>query len=253
MAIDDFSFLKGQSYGTVFIDHNTHLFIDIIDTRTKDDVAERMKKFSNVKIVTRDRANSYGGAIKKALPKAIQIADKFHLDKNLTDKAQEYIRSEFPDKIYLDENYKIVKYKKEATYTVSRKKIITVLFKGINVLKKLDRKLVKKKFKQNKEMEIIIEQIIKFRNITNKRDSRGLKNLLKKWRKSSISFFRTFMRGVDNDIEAVLNCAKYKETNGLAEGKINKVKTIKRMLYGKAGPDLLKGRLFLSDYFHSIE
>ena len=52
---------------------------------------------------------------------------------------------------------------------------------------------------------------------------------------------------------AIINSTKHKETNGLAEGKINKLKTVKRMLYGKASSELLKGRLFLSDYFHSIE
>ena len=61
------------------------------------------------------------------------------------------------------------------------------------------------------------------------------------------------MRGIDEDLDAVTNSVKHKETNGLAEGKINKLKTTKRMLYGRASSELLKSRLFLSDYFHSIE
>lgn len=61
------------------------------------------------------------------------------------------------------------------------------------------------------------------------------------------------MKGVNDNLDAVLNSVKYKETNELAKGKINKLKTIKRMLYDRAPLELLKGRLFLSDYFHSIE
>jgi transposase len=38
----------------------------------------------NIKIVTRDRANSYSKAISDTLPSAIQIADKWHLLKNMT-------------------------------------------------------------------------------------------------------------------------------------------------------------------------
>lgn len=225
----------------------------MIDSRLKDDVAERLKSFINVFLVTRDRGRSYGGAIKKALPKANQVADIFHLDENLTDKAKEYIKGELPQKIYLDENYIITKYKKDAIYTVDRNKIISIMYKGFKKLEKTDIKLINKVLKQNKETKIIIEQVIKFRNITNNRDKRGFIKMLSRWRNSNISLFKVFMKGVDYDIDAIINSVKYKENNGLAEGKINKLKTIKRMLYGKASPELLKGRLFLSDYFHFIE
>jgi len=77
--------------------------------------------------------------------------------------------------------------------------------------------------------------------------------MLNKWRESTILLFRVYMKGVDNDLDAVLNSVKYKETNGLAEGKINKLKTTKRILYDRSSLELLKGRLFLSDYLHSIE
>ena len=253
MAVDDFSFLKGRTYGTVFINHKTHRYVDIIDTRTKDEVVERLKLFKNISIVTRDRGRSYGSAIKEALPKAIQIADIFHLDKNLTDKVQEYIKSELSSKIYLDKDYNIVESKCNAEHTIYRSKIINAMFKGLNSLSRKDIKPIKKILKQKSDLNIIIREVYKFRNITNNRDERGLKGIFKKWRKSHISLLKTYMRGIDEDLDAVTNSVKHKETNGLAEGKINKLKTTKRMLYGRASSELLKSRLFLSDYFHSIE
>ena len=203
--------------------------------------------------VTRDRGKSYGSAIKKGLPKADQIADKFHLDQNLTEKVKRYIQAKLSQYIYLDNNYNIVENKKDAIYILSRNRIIGYMYKGKKILKKDEFILVNKILKQNKEMHIVINEVFKFRNVTNNRDKHGLETIFKRWRNSEISLFKTYMRGIDDDIDAVMNCVKYKETNGLAEGKINKLKTVKRMLYGRASPELLKSRLFLSDYFHSIE
>ncbi|WP_431295360.1 transposase [Pedobacter sp. P26] len=45
--------------------------------------------------VTRDRATSYASAITKSIPAAKQIADKFHLVKNLGDVLCEEIRLEY--------------------------------------------------------------------------------------------------------------------------------------------------------------
>lgn len=203
--------------------------------------------------VTRDRGKSYGSAIKKGLPKADQIADKFHLDQNLTEKVKRYIQAKLSQYIYLDNNYNIVENKKDAIYILSRNRIIEYMYKGKKILKKDEFILVNKILKQNKEMHIVINEVFKFRNVTNNRDKHGLETIFKRWRNSEISLFKTYMRGIDDDIDAVMNCVKYKETNGLAEGKINKLKTVKRMLYGRASHELLKSRLFLSDYFHSIE
>ena len=50
-----------------------------------------MKKFKNVKTVTRDFSQTYKNAINEALPKVKQIVDRFHIFKNLTDHLSEYI------------------------------------------------------------------------------------------------------------------------------------------------------------------
>ena len=44
-----------------------------------------MKLFTKVKTITRDFSQTYKNAINEALPKAIQIVDRFHILKNLTD------------------------------------------------------------------------------------------------------------------------------------------------------------------------
>jgi transposase len=49
--------------------------------------------------------------------------------------------------------------------------------------------------------------------------------------------------GLDDDAEAVVNGCSLTWSNGLEEGKVNKLKLIKRMGYGRAGFPLLRQRV----------
>ena len=59
--------------------------IDILNSRESSDVAKWLKSFPNIKIVSRDGSNEYAKAIKSAHPNAIQINDRIHIIKNLTE------------------------------------------------------------------------------------------------------------------------------------------------------------------------
>ena len=48
-----------------------------------------------------------------------------------------------------------------------------------------------------------------------------------------------------SDFQAVRNTIKLDITNGIAEGFVNKLKTIKRNMYGKAGMKLLKNKIVM--------
>jgi transposase len=48
-----------------------------------------------------------------------------------------------------------------------------------------------------------------------------------------------FLKLIKWDIEAVENAITYKYSNGLAEGHNNKIKLIKRQMYGRCKFDLL--------------
>jgi transposase len=54
---------------------------------------------------------------------------------------------------------------------------------------------------------------------------------------------------VRNDLAAVRNAIRYAWSNGQTEGQINRLKTLKRQMYGRAGIDLLRARLLpLAEY-----
>jgi transposase len=61
--------------------------------------------------------------------------------------------------------------------------------------------------------------------------------------KCGIYGMRRFVRTLGQDIEAVRNAVLEPWSNGQTEGQINKLKTLKRAMYGRASVDLLRARM----------
>ena len=91
MCIDDFAFRKRQTYGTVMVDIDTHCVVDLIASREVEDVAEWLRSYPNIQIVSRDGSVSYKSAIEQAGMDIQQVSDRFHLLKGLTDAAKKFI------------------------------------------------------------------------------------------------------------------------------------------------------------------
>lgn len=81
------------------IDIDTNKIIDLLDSREIDAVTNWLKTYPNIKIVSRDGSIIYATAIRKAHPNAIQISDRFHLLKNLTEYCKSYITKNMSFKI----------------------------------------------------------------------------------------------------------------------------------------------------------
>ena len=60
---------------------------------------------------------------------------------------------------------------------------------------------------------------------------------------SQIPEFQSFVLGIERDKAAVQAGLTRPESNGIVEGKVNKLKLIKRMGYGRAGFPLLRQRV----------
>jgi len=84
------------------IDIDTHNVIDMIGPRDCTDVAEWLKTFPNIKVVLRDGSITYKNVISKAPPKAIQVSDRFHLLKNLTTYAKDYLMKVLKAKVPIE-------------------------------------------------------------------------------------------------------------------------------------------------------
>jgi transposase len=65
--------------------------------------------------------------------------------------------------------------------------------------------------------------------------------------RSSFNSLKGFVRGLIKDLEAVKAAVAYKDSNGLTEGNVNRLKNIKRQMYGRAGFELLRRKVILSN------
>lgn len=73
--------------------------IDMIPSREKDEVSEWLKEYPNLQVVSRDGSQTYRAAISAAHPEAMQVSDRFHILKNLTERATDYFQKLFQGRI----------------------------------------------------------------------------------------------------------------------------------------------------------
>ena len=73
-------------------------------------------------------------------------------------------------------------------------------------------------------------------------DHMNLIRWMKKYWKTNITQLKAFIRGVKLDYKAVNNTI-INTTYGITEGFVNKLKVVKRIMYGKASIELLKNKL----------
>ena len=99
VCIDDFALKKRQRYGTVMVNLETHKIVDMIESREPDDVRRWLCEYPNISVVSRDGSQTYAAAITAAHPKAAQISDRFHLVKNLAERATNVFQTLFQGRI----------------------------------------------------------------------------------------------------------------------------------------------------------
>ena len=72
---------------------------------------------------------------------------------------------------------------------------------------------------------------------------------MKRYWKTGLSTLKTFITGIMKDFKAVRNTIRLNVTNGITEGYVNKLKAVKRVMYGRAGIELLKRKLVMEHVF----
>ena len=380
VCVDDFALRKRFSYGTVMVDLESHKIIDLIPTRNTNEVKEWLSKYPNIEVISRDGAQLYANAAERSHPGIIQVSDRFHIIKGLTEAVTKYMIRTFPARIEIPavsvetdeiENRAIVKEEKHllamkqkqnevnearalakkgvpieeiakslhhtyktiqrylsAEYSVEnghynaripgklapyeteviklrsegmtypnihkiitqkgykgsvaslrmfiqkerirnqahlslqescsdyqpkeyiqRRSLTPLIYKGLSDVKTITKTQYEQVLKTYPVIAELYTAIKEFYEILYSRQDERLETWLEKIENFNIPELQTYVNGIRIDINAVKNGIKLKYNNGFAEGSVNKIKVIKRIMYGRNSFDLLKAKVLLHEQF----
>ena len=96
IGIDDWAKRKGQRYGTIVVDLERHRVVELLEDRESDTVAAWLRTQPQIHTVARDRSMQYAQGISEGAPHAVQVADRWHLLKNLSETVERILQDLLP-------------------------------------------------------------------------------------------------------------------------------------------------------------
>lgn len=389
IGIDDWAYRKGVTYGSIIVNLDTGKVIDLLNDRGVDSFQKWLDNHVQVGIVSRDRSTDYSSAITATGRNIVEVADRFHLNKNMSDcitkvigsHYEEYRRLARPDEVqimecsiekedsqqpdnpikvkndsrqimfnevkelqkkelkinriakvlgiarqtvrkymlldslpkrvskerneyYLYDDYVESEHKKGKALSTIYKEIQMMGFRGsrspfnyhyrylsdgrrgykskqkMEEMQKRAAKVIALKREPLvpiRQIAHIVEKSLRARKLDTKEehlidqlmtlnwfreiyiaagsfyktimgtDVNNLLTWLDTYRNSCIKELKTLAYGISLDIKAVQNAVLFDISNGIVEGFVNKLKVVKRMMYGKASLNLLRKKMVFSE------
>ncbi len=83
VGVDDFALRRGRVYAGLVVDHDEHRPLDVLADCTPATIAEWLANHPSIRLVSRDRGTAMVEGVTRGAPQATQVADRWHLLKNL--------------------------------------------------------------------------------------------------------------------------------------------------------------------------
>jgi transposase len=96
IGVDDWAMRRGDKYGSIIVDLERHRVIDLLPSRSAEELSGWLENQPQIAIVSRDRSPEYRAAITATLPHATQVVDRWHLVKNLREALERSIEEIYP-------------------------------------------------------------------------------------------------------------------------------------------------------------
>lgn len=96
LGVDDFAFKKANEYGTILVDLERHKVVDLLPARSSETLADWLRRNPSLETVSRDRSPTYAEGIATGAPQATQVADRWHLMRNLVETLDEFLTGKCP-------------------------------------------------------------------------------------------------------------------------------------------------------------
>jgi transposase len=240
LGIDDFAIRKGHTYNTGFHDLRNGNLLTLVMGRTYQTLIQNqalMKQLKELKpyAVVMDLARSYHKFVAEVFPDAIRIADRFHVNRYLTDALQAVRR-----RISLSLTPESRKYLKR------NKNLIGKRYDSLS--EKEERKLGKllNYSKELTEVYAIKESLINWYELSDETNSyRRLIQWIARAKALNIPELTEALKPFENWTEEISNYHKCRYTNGSVEGRNNKIKTLIRRSYFLPNRMIYENRIFL--------
>jgi len=133
--------------------------------------------------------------------------------------------------------------RKERAKAVSPRALRWLLARKRDDLEEVEQERLGQLLNLSPEVQTVYALLQAFLRIVRERKHQELRSWMEQAIKSGIPELGSFVIGIERDYDAVYAALCLPWSQGVTEGKVNKLKTLKRVMYGRAGFALLRQRL----------
>jgi transposase len=94
VSVDDWCLRRGQTSGAILVDLERRRVVDLLPDREADTFAAWLQTQPQIRVISRDRGANFAEGATRGAPQAVQVADRFHILKNLVEALQHVLGRE---------------------------------------------------------------------------------------------------------------------------------------------------------------
>jgi hypothetical protein len=98
LGVDDFALRRRRRYASVVINATAPERVDVLPDRKSDTLAAWITEHPGVEIVVRDDSTTYAEAVRRSLPAATQVSDRWHLWHGLARATEKLVAAHSSDR-----------------------------------------------------------------------------------------------------------------------------------------------------------